>query len=661
MPEPHVGIAFVHHANQPLLVDGYADRDGLLPIAEGYARVLGVHEELGVPLTVHLSGTLIEALAWGAPALLEELRRLADDGLVELIGGTYAENVMPLFDARFNRRQLAEAQHLYARHLGRPPGSLAGCWIPERVWDTDAVAAPVVDAGYRYVLLDDRLLLPAAERPAFDARGPFPRDGAELEAPDENLLAPVTRACRVAGAADLVAVPISAHMRYWIPPREPEHWLLLDEMLEAATALPEPALLVYADDYEKAAGVAGWEAGLARYEAVVRWLVRQDPDVHPTRVDRWLAAHPPTEDRTLEPGTFFELAHEWGAGEDYAGWWESRAWRPYRERLQRAAAAVAAAERDGAEARLIALAWKHLLVSSHETAWQDRRASGVGRAPAPWARAVAGHAATSIVIADAARWFAAGDDEPTVESRDVDEDGDEEILLRAAGLYAVLTPRYGGRLVSLFHGSDRGGVLSVGNPADHWNFQEALNRYMDRPANHPGALADVGLEHVPHEVAHLEADADHARVTLIPDPVAGRGVVAAKTFLVLAGAPVVFVRYELAEGGGELETELCLSPDYLHLLREGRSALSQRSGPLWRAACARDVQVWAARAPGEATTWARARRPEVGHGVVVRLRARRPGFHILVGSGPVSDGRCRELLAMAEPYLAEAALAEAGS
>ena len=262
-------------------------------------------------------------------------------------------------------------------------------------------------------------------------------------------------------------------------------------------------------------------------------------------------------------------------------------------------------------------------------------------------------------MAEAARWLAGGEEEPAAQSRDVDEDGDEEVVLRAAGLYAVLSPRYGGRLVALFHGSERGGVLSVGNPTDHWNFQEALNRYMDRPANHPGALADVGLEHVPHEVAHLEADADHARVTLIPDPVAGRGIVAAKTILVLAGCPAVFVRYELTDDGGELETELCLSPDYLRLLREGRSALRQRSGPLWRAARNRDVQVWAARAPGEGTAWVRARRPEVGHGVVVRLRARRRRFHVLLGSGPVSDGRCRELLAMAEPYLAAAALAEA--
>ena len=35
----------------------------------------------------------------------------------------------------------------------------------------------------------------------------------------------------------------------------------------------------------------------------------------------------------------------------------------------------------------------------------------------------------------------------------------------------------------------------VGNPTDDWNRQESLHRYMDQPANHPGALADVGFVH----------------------------------------------------------------------------------------------------------------------------------------------------------------------
>jgi hypothetical protein len=643
-----VSLALVHHANQLLVGEGYPNREGLGEIVAGYGGVLDVHERHGVPMTLHLSGTLIEALAWSHPRFLARLRRLADDGLVELMGGTYAENVMPVFPGRFNRRQLLEAQRLTARHLDRPGGTTSGCWVPERVWSTPRLAGDIAAAGYRYVLLDDRLLVAPADRAAFDARGPRDDDG-EGSLPDPDALARLLRPYLIAQGAGLAVVPISRHLRYWVPPREPAHWLLLDELLEAAGTASDHPLLVYADDLERPAGVGGWEPGLERYAAFVSWLL-EHPGVRTTRLDLWLAAHPPAEERAVEPGTFFELVREWGAGEDYAGWWRSPAWRPYRRRMDRATRAVEDAEEAGADPRLLALAWKHLLASAHETAWHDPEPGG-RRTPAKWARAVASHAASALVMAKAAAWFAQPDRSAAAELVDVDEDGEDEAVLRSAELYAVVSPRHGGRLVELYHATGRGAVLAIGNPTDHWNWQEQRNRYMDRPPNHPGALADVGLEHVVYAPAGVDRDDDHAIVRLVPTAGRGRPVVAAKTMLLAAGAPALVAQYELAATGTRFTTELCLSPDYLGLLREGRAGLQRTRGVRWRGAEHADVHVWAARAEGEPTAWTRPARPTAGHGVNLRLAARSARFRVVVGCGPATDEGCRRILAWSERHL----------
>ena len=121
---------------------------------EGYAAALRLHGKYGIPASLHLSGTLIETLAWHYPWFLELVRDLREKGLISLIGGTYSENVMPLFEPSFNSRQLDEFLWLYRRHLRRPPEEVEVCWVPERVWDTEKLAptltsSELANGGYR--------------------------------------------------------------------------------------------------------------------------------------------------------------------------------------------------------------------------------------------------------------------------------------------------------------------------------------------------------------------------------------------------------------------------------------------------------------------------------------------------------------------------------
>ncbi|MFE2373835.1 hypothetical protein [Streptomyces sp. NPDC059398] len=203
---PKVALAFVHHANQLIIGDGYAERDGLSRICLGYEEVLSLHRAHGIPAALHLSGTLIEALAWHRPRFLDRTRQSVVEGWLSLLGGPYAEPILPLLTPAAGRRQLIAMADLLERHLHVPGGSLRTAWLPERVWNPTLVPvltdSSLPGGGYRRTLVDDRLLTvapghghPAGEhrhfRAAVDRRGPYEWNGVPPSQSDiADLIAP---------------------------------------------------------------------------------------------------------------------------------------------------------------------------------------------------------------------------------------------------------------------------------------------------------------------------------------------------------------------------------------------------------------------------------------------------------------------------------------
>ena len=112
MSGPSIPIAIVHHANQYLITNGYDNRPGIDEIigppdaTSGLRAVFDLHSQYNIPFHLHISGTFIEACAWFDPLFLEEIVELRKSGLVEIIGSTYAQNIMPLFDREHNRYQV---------------------------------------------------------------------------------------------------------------------------------------------------------------------------------------------------------------------------------------------------------------------------------------------------------------------------------------------------------------------------------------------------------------------------------------------------------------------------------------------------------------------------------------------------------------------------
>ena len=233
---------------------------------------------------------------------------------------------------------------------------------------------------------------------------------------------------------------------------------------------------------------------------------------------------------------------------------------------------------------------------------------------------------------------------------DLDGDGNEEVILRNNHLYAVLSPWQGGRLTYLFAHTRSGGTLVVGNPTDDWNFQEELNRYMNRPANHPGALADVGFEHDRYRLSFAETE-EHTLVRMTNAQEGSRLFGATKTLLLPPDTPAIIVCYRLPKTTRGFSTETCLSPDYYRLLRRGRSTLSPTAGERLRGYRNGDVAVWVCLAAEEDVSWEEPSKPEVGHGLVVRAAARTPHFHLLLGCGETDDQGRRQLMRQGKELL----------
>ncbi|HWP35627.1 MAG TPA: hypothetical protein VNM66_08520, partial [Thermodesulfobacteriota bacterium] len=623
-------VAFVHHANQYLITNGYENREGLDELigapgsATGYRHVLELHRLYRVPFNLHLSGTLLEALLWHRPDFVAAVRELVRAGLLELVGSSYGQNIMRFFGAEHNRRQLAETLRLYRDHLGVEPRQVKTFWLPERVWDTARLARVLTDprlpnGGYTHVLVDDRLFYPVVP-------GPLGREAYDrAPARRREDFAPL----RIRGGRGLVALPIALGLRQAIAAQDGQCLGMLEDLLgwlrsRGGGATVEAPIAIYADDLEKAAGVGGWDpAGPVRYESVLRW-VRATPWVRAVRLGEWAARARPGGPRRLDIGTFVEMSRHFGAGEGYQHWYFDPQWAPYRAWYAWAEGRVRQLARRGADPDLIELAWKQLLASSWETAWHIPPC-GVHGNPAcggevsPWSRAIASHSRLAALIAEAASWAARPDRAARVETRDVDRDGDAELIVRNDRLFAVFAPRWGGRLVYLFCARGGRGALVVGNPCDDWNWMEQLHKYMEVPANHPGALADIGCEHDPYAVRIDAAAGEVAAVTLVNAAAASRAAGLRKHVRLAAGRDELEVTYALPPGVGPLTVECGVSPDYLRLLRTGRRPATRFRSPwVWEAALD-GVRVWIALDAEGAARFEPGSRRTFGHGEAMRV------------------------------------------
>lgn len=586
-------------------------------------------------MNLHMSGTLLESLAWHCPDLLSELKELAKLDLVELVGSSYGQNAMRFFSYEHNFRQLREELFLYESLLGRDPETIATFWVPERLWETEALAAVLTDErlqnrGYENVLVDDRLLYSCTGNPS-------PRHIYDYEQTWDPANFQI---CRVRHGRGLCALPISNNLRQNIPPRSPKsmervstqlHWLL-----DMNPSYENRLIAIYADDMEKVAGV-GWDPdGPSQFEKLLRWI-SENRWVKTVKLSQWVSAQRPTVERLIETGTYVELANEFEAGEGYEKWYYDPRWAQYGRLYDWSEKRVQELVSRGSDPSLIELAWKILLASTWQTAWHTPRTGAHGElnsdgAPSAWVRAIASHSRIAAVVAEAAYWMKHGDGYAHAHLQDLDNDGHAELVVRNDHLFAVFSLLNGGRLVYLFGITNAPGRLFIGNPIDDWNLLEALHEYMDEPPNHPGAFSDVGFEHdsFSAEIQLAEGMKIKVRLRNIEEDSDARGL--DKTVGLQSGDPELRMDYSLPPSMSKISTEIGLSPDYSQLLHNGETN-TRKISPR------EEVRGWAngnvvcwVKLAGGPVSWDSPRQARFGHGYLLRVSSS-GNFGVSIGMG----------------------------
>ncbi len=269
-----------------------------IPGGTGFVRTLETHRIFGVPLNIHASGTLLSALQWSAspygpsdpadgPALLAEIGLFADadqnDRPGALIGGVFAEHIMPYFEGPANAASFAVADTLHEAMFGLDPAELKVMHVPERVIRslptglsplTGLTFGDILAAGYDATYLDAAAHLHHWFYPG------------ESEWPDQTYR---HKAHRINGVLCWMINDREDGYKFWVQ----DGGLHLDtrrSLINKASAY-EPQLVLVFDDWEALAGKS--------FGAVSGEMEPNDNPIQYNRTIRWIANHPWIEMVTL--------------------------------------------------------------------------------------------------------------------------------------------------------------------------------------------------------------------------------------------------------------------------------------------------------------------------------------------------------------------------
>jgi hypothetical protein len=146
-PAPRSTAAFVWYYHMPWVCD---DAEVADLARESLGPLLHIHETLAAPVTLAISGALVERLSKVAPMLLERLSKLSRAGLVEIAGAFYYE-VLPavLTTAELARHIAADIAVKHEFLETTPTTFLPGnfSWVPSLAW-------LLADSGFGQIVLD---------------------------------------------------------------------------------------------------------------------------------------------------------------------------------------------------------------------------------------------------------------------------------------------------------------------------------------------------------------------------------------------------------------------------------------------------------------------------------------------------------------------------
>jgi alpha-amylase len=179
------------------------------------------------PLTLHVSGPLLEWLEQHDTAWLDMIGRLAADDRLELLLAGFDEPILASLPRPDRLEQIGRMREFLQRRFGV---QASGLWLTERVWQPE-LAADLADAGVEYTLVDDRHFLVSG----------FQHD--ELHRPHHT----------ESDGRRVGLLAIDERLRYLIPFRPPEETASYLRQLRSEGH----GLAILADDGEKFGGWPG--------------------------------------------------------------------------------------------------------------------------------------------------------------------------------------------------------------------------------------------------------------------------------------------------------------------------------------------------------------------------------------------------------------------
>ena len=532
-------VAWVHHGNQALADNG---AHAQIPGDPGYVgnsfhRTVDTHEYWDVPVDIHMSGTLIQSYAWMGNGN-NLLGRLGGSDFVDMTGGFYAENIAPYATDDMNRFALWYEDEVNESLVKKPgfPTNPVTIWIPERVWKSEDLMSYslIASINSQYGKWDGDTWL----APVIVLDGETAHEWYDHNFPDGS---PCHNQHKVHVMWDnwgnhvfVVFIDRAARDNWvWNDASVPGN--ALNSLLwDLRNDWDQEQVVIYGDDWEKAAGVAGWDFGQAgvpagSYDHNIAWASTQDwiQPVHVGEVARWWGVDrmndgdpnndPPTIDITY---TAYPELHDWTGG-TYDNWYNdfknTQAYDcgnapdhntngvngDYEDLWLGAFNRLMDVESDN---DLSHLGWVTVMSQLYETAWHDWDSGSGGYELTPWDKTMWNHTRHGEAFAAGAVWLnnLGSVTGAVVEEDDFDGDGIDEYAVYNDRIFAIFDKR-GARCTFMFNSE---GECLVGNSATNWGGQGDWD-----DGGHPGFGHDSQHENRMYTALIDTLSGDRARVT----------------------------------------------------------------------------------------------------------------------------------------------------
>jgi len=167
---------------------------------------------------VHYSGPLLRWLSKNKSEFLSIIKNLVSEGRVEILGGSFAESILPIWDEDSSKAQIERMSDLVFDLFGVKP---YGIWLAERAWEPNL---PSIINPLEYVVVDDIHLKRC---------GVYSKELVQNVFVADNLFSKIK------------LLPSNEVLRYTIPFRQPK------ETIDYINSFDDNSFFVFADDGEK--------------------------------------------------------------------------------------------------------------------------------------------------------------------------------------------------------------------------------------------------------------------------------------------------------------------------------------------------------------------------------------------------------------------------